>query len=379
MPPLFGHLSEYTRSILGEFRTLPAPGPRMIDEAECVLSVLLAIVFANALHADNIGWAAFSGYMVMRSHVSESFVRGVLRIVGTVIGAGAALMLASYIATIPVAVSVALFLFGGFTLYFSIVGRRAYAWLFTGLTFSMVLIEAMQHPDAPVIAFAQTRILEVVAGTAASVLVSAISTYTVRRALPEPGRTPEADTANPGWYPEVARQSVLCGITMALVPWLWLWTGIESLSQSAITIFVVLMLPLANLQKGTLESVSSRIVHRVAGCTAGGVAASALLLLSHHSLPLMTLGLCAGVIVGRHIQNGPAAISYFGLQFTLAFLVVLVPDDYAVAAIGPGLDRLFGILLGVVMLEPILLAAYCIPVFRSSEPGSRPENKSAEE
>jgi len=58
---------------------------------------------------------------------------------------------------------------------------------------------------------------------------------------------------------------------------------------------------------------------------------------------------------------------------------VLVPDDYTVAAIGPGLDRLFGILLGVVMLEPILLAAYCIPVFRSSEPGSRPENKPAEE
>jgi len=378
MSPLIGHLSGFTRSILDEFRTLPKPGPRMIDEAECVLSVLLAIVFAHALHADNIGWAAFSGYMVMRSHVAESFVRGVLRIVGTVIGAGAALLLAPHIATIPVAVSVSLLLFGGFTLYFSIVGRRAYAWLFTGLTFSMVLIEAMQHPATPVIAFAQTRILEVVAGTVASVLVSALSTYTVRRALPEPGRTPDA-AVDPGWYPEVARQSLLCGITMALVPWLWLWTGIESLSQSAITIFVVLMLPLANLQKGTLDSISSRIVHRVAGCTAGGVAASAILLLSHHSLVLMTLGLCLGVIAGRHIQNGPAAISYFGLQFTLAFLVVLVPDDYAVAAIAPGLDRLFGIFLGVVMLEPVLLAAYCIPAFRRTGSGSQAEHKPADE
>lgn len=353
----------------------------MIDEAECMLSVLLAIVFAHALHAENIGWAAFSGYMVMRSHVSESFVRGVLRIAGTVIGAGAALLLAPHISAVPAAVSLALLLFGGVTLYFAIVSRRSYAWLFTGLTFSMVLIEAMRVPGEPVIGFAQTRILEVVAGTVASVLVSALSTYTVRRSLHEPGRPAPPTATEPGWYPEVARQSVLCGVTMAIVPWLWLWFGLslDALIQSAITIFVVLMLPLANLQTGTFDTLSSRILHRVAGCTAGGVAASAILLLSHHSLALMTLGLCAGVIVGRHIQNGPAAISYFGVQFTLAFLVVLVPDHYEAAAIAPGLERLFGILLGVVMLEPVLLIAYCIPVLRRSLTGKRTQNHSPDE
>ena len=34
---------------------------RTIDEAECVASVLLAILFAHLLHASNVSWAAFSG------------------------------------------------------------------------------------------------------------------------------------------------------------------------------------------------------------------------------------------------------------------------------------------------------------------------------
>ncbi|MEI9985872.1 MAG: FUSC family protein [Aliidongia sp.] len=63
-----------------------------MDELECVASVLLAIVFGHLADARNISWAAYSGYMVMRGHISESLLRGVLRIVGT--GAGALLALA---------------------------------------------------------------------------------------------------------------------------------------------------------------------------------------------------------------------------------------------------------------------------------------------
>ena len=57
----------------------PEITPRTIDEIECVVPVLLAIAFAHLLDARNVSWAAFSGYMVMRGHVSETFPRGVLR------------------------------------------------------------------------------------------------------------------------------------------------------------------------------------------------------------------------------------------------------------------------------------------------------------
>lgn len=74
----------------------------------------------------------------------------------------------------------------------------------------------------------------------------------------------------------------------------------------------------------------------------------------------MTIGLVLGIIIGRHIENGPASMSYAGLQFVLAFVVVLVPDNYANAALQPGYERLLGILFGMVLLEPVVLAAHLI-------------------
>ena len=129
------HLARFGRAFWAELRTLPFPGARMIDEVACVLSVLLAIVFSHAIGAENVGWAAFSGYMVMRSHVAKSFTRGVLRIVGTGAGALLALLVAPLVLPQPWPTSLALLVVGSVTMYFAIVGRRAYAWLFTGLTF----------------------------------------------------------------------------------------------------------------------------------------------------------------------------------------------------------------------------------------------------
>src|ERR1700752_5316841 len=84
-----------------EVRALVTPGPRMVDEIECVLSVALAIVLGHLIGAQNISWAAFSGYMVMRGHVSESFRRGVLRILGTAAGAALVVLIFPFAALHP--------------------------------------------------------------------------------------------------------------------------------------------------------------------------------------------------------------------------------------------------------------------------------------
>src|SRR5690242_21473701 len=93
------------------------PGPRLVDELECVLSVLLAIVFAHALDVRNVSWAAFSGYMVMRGHVSESLLRGILRIAGTTAGAALALLLVPMLLPSLAAASLAGAAIGGLSLY----------------------------------------------------------------------------------------------------------------------------------------------------------------------------------------------------------------------------------------------------------------------
>src|SRR5262249_38811373 len=109
----------------------------MVDEIECVFSVLLAIVLAHLIGAKNISWAAFSGYMVMRGHVSESLRRGILRMAGTVGGAAIAVASFPLIALSPFASSAALGLLGWCSLYAALTHRHAYAFLFIGLTFSM--------------------------------------------------------------------------------------------------------------------------------------------------------------------------------------------------------------------------------------------------
>ncbi len=350
-------------AILDELRSLGRPGPRMIDEFECLVSVLLAVVFAHALGAQNVGWAAFSGYMVMRSHVLQSLMRGTLRLVGTAAGAGAALLLAPFTINSPVAMSLALAMFGGFTLYFALVGKRSYAWLFTGLTFCMILIEGMTHSGESVVPFAQSRLLEIVAGTVACILVSAASTFLVRRRLKSRPAETAAETAvrkSTLWHAGAMRHSVEAAIALAFIPWIWAWFGITSLAQSSVTIMAVMMIPVASLGPHPLSPVTSRLALRFVGCSVGGLLAIAILLGSHHSPLLMTLGVCLGVLVGRHIENGNAATSYIGTQFVLAFLVVLVPDSYSNAVVDPGIDRLAGILLGIVILEPVLILSHLV-------------------
>ncbi len=368
-------LSEIGRAFGNEMRVLAVPGARMIDEAECVASVLLAIALSHAIGAENVGWAAFSGYMVMRSHVRESFARGVLRVAGTIIGAAVALALAPLLLRNTSLLSAGLLISGGFTLYFAIIGRRAYAWLFTGLTCLMVLIEGMEHASDPILRFAETRVLEVVAGTVASVIVSALSTWTIRRRLPSPDQAMRAkpvDWSANWWHGAVARHALVGALALSLIPWVWRWLGIPALSQASITIFAVMLVPAAAISDDVLSPLSLRMMNRLIGCLAGAALASIVLLLSHHSAIAMTIGLCVGVIIGRHIENGATAMSYAGLQFTLAFLVVLVPDNYTHAAPEPGFDRLFGILWGLVLLEPMVLLAHLVRWRRKPPDGLSP-------
>jgi uncharacterized membrane protein YccC len=93
------------------------PGPRMVDEIECVLSVLLAIILAHLIGAQNISWAAFSGYLVMRGHFHDSLRRGTLRIVGTSAGAAIAIVIYPFIARSPIAFAAAVLLIGCCSLY----------------------------------------------------------------------------------------------------------------------------------------------------------------------------------------------------------------------------------------------------------------------
>jgi uncharacterized membrane protein YccC len=330
---------------------------RRLDELECAASVLLAIIFAHLLHAENVSWAAFSGYMVMRGHAAESLLRGVLRIVGTVCGAALALV------TTPLAVlhwpraTAALAIVGGLTLYQALTARRAYAWLFVGLTFAMILLDKLQDPTVAIDHFAATRILEVLAGTAACVAVSTLSTVTLRRRWPA---TRAAPAKGLGWHPHAFRHSLQAAAALALLPPLHALLHVRELSQSAVTIMAVMLVPASSLGADNLPAVSRRLLYRVIGCLGGAALAAAVLFLIHGvaegSSVILIAGALIGVVIGRHIENGRSPRAYVGVQFTLAVLVTLVPDSLDRAALTPALQRLAGILIGMALLEPVLIA-----------------------
>jgi uncharacterized membrane protein YccC len=340
-----------------EARALVTPGARMVDEAECAASVMLAISFAHLAGAHNVSWAAFSGYMVMRGHVSESLLRGVLRIAGTAAGAALALAVESVVATDVVSAALLLALVGGGTLYAALTAKRAYAWLFIGLTFAMVMLDKLEHPGEATLAFAETRVLEVVAGTVACVLVSTISTLTLRRRWPA---SPSPPALRLGWHPQAARHAGQAAVALALLPFIGDAWRIRELAQSAVTIMAVMLVPVSGIGVSGLAPVSRRLVQRIAGCLAGATMAGVFLFAAHGSPAVLIAGTLLGVVLGRHIENGRTSIAYSGTQFTLAILVTLVPDSYADARIAPALARLTGIVVGMLLLEPVLLAWHLI-------------------
>ena len=340
------------KQLAAEAKAFLAPGPRMVDEIECVFSVLLAIVLGHLVGAQNISWAAFSGFMVMRGHVSESLRRGILRIIGTAGGAAIAVVIFPIVAPNPFALSAALAFIGWCSIYAALTHRHAYGFLFIGLTFSMIVL-GYPRSWSDLLGFASSRILEVFAGTAACILVSMVSTLTLRQRWPAVARPTPATT---GWHPDAARHAAQGALAMALLPLVHEIWRLPELGQAAVSIMAVMMVPVSRLGGSGFLPVSRRMVLRVLGCACGAALAGGILLVAHGSAAILIAGSLFGVMLGRHIENSARPMAYSGTQFTLAMLVALVPDSYIDPDPDAGVARLAGIVTGIALLEPVLAA-----------------------
>jgi uncharacterized membrane protein YccC len=336
------------------YRPAAAPSPalrrRVFDDLACLAAVLLAIAASRLLGISNVGWAAFSAFMVIRMSFAESLMRGGLRIVGTAAGVSLACLLAPQLMRATALLSVALALVGAITLYRALLDRHGYGWLIAGLSFAMVLIDGIEHPHQALSDVAQARFAEVCVGSCAAMLVSAAVSLAVARETQAVAPAPASLLCRKA----ALRHALQGAIALALIPWVWAAWHLKALSQSSITIMAVMMVPMAELA-APAHPTATRLRHRLLGCGIGGLLATATLLLSHASPIIMTLAACVGVIVGRHIENGKRDFNYAGTQLALAFLVVLIPDGYGGLDATPGMERLLGIFLGMALLEPVRL------------------------
>jgi uncharacterized membrane protein YccC len=368
-------LSDVGRSLLAEARALFRPGPRLVDELACIASVMLAIAIAHWIGARMVSWAAFSAFVLMRGTAAETMLRGVLRIAGTTAGAALALLLVPFAAgSLPLTMVFAAVV-GAMGLYGMLTARRAYAWLLFGLTFEMILLDKLEHPDLDTLEFARTRLLEVTAGTIACVAVSLATAWLTRREITA---GPIETAPRMHWHAGAARHAVQAGITLALLPLLRHFTDIPELAQAGVTILAVMIVPVAGLGASGLVPVSQRLLHRAIGCLSGAAMAIAVLVVAQGCVPMLVAGTCLGILIGRHIETGSTRAPYIGLQFTLTILVVLVPDSYSQVRSDPGIQRLVSILIGMALLEPVLLAWHAIAPRQSAISDNYRPNRNGE-
>lgn len=361
MPLLRSVLRPIPRALVRELKSLQLSGPRARDAAKPVLSVLVAVAAATILNLDDLSWAAFSGFMVMRGSVAETFPRGLMRIAGTAGGALLGLLLAPGAADDPLLLMVFLFFVSWIGTFQSLATKYSYAWLFFGLTAGMVISESLAAPDL-VVHFAATRVAEITVGTCACLVVSGLFSDTPNREEQRSrgtfwcGRLREA--LNEDWLREhwpMFEHSTRAALAVALLPLVWRWFSMEDFSQTAITSYVIMIIPATTAWERRHATIYERMAHRTLGCLLGSAAALISIGLFSTGLLATVLTLAAGVSVGYQVQQIGRDIHYLGTQFTLGLLMTLVQGPAPITDITPGLERLLGIAIGSATLCLMIL------------------------
>lgn len=334
---------------------------RRINHYECIISVLLAITMSHVIGLPHVGWAAFSGFMVMRGHINITLVRGGLRIIGTIVGAVLAWLCSVYFPQKTYIYSILLAVVCGFSIYRGLLSSRSYAWLFLALTFCLVYIEGIEGEMDKLKFFAMYRIGEVVVGTSCSVFVSFLSAKFVRKQKIEVKNVLKdiSPLKLNLWHRLAFIHSVQAAVAVAIIPWVWYFFHIQALAQSGVTMMVAMFIPISEI--GGKRFTSRKLAHRIFGCVIGGVY-SFLVLHIAHSVPwIIYPAIVLGVYVGSHIQSGRLHINYVGTQMVLATLIVMTPDTITAITDESALQRLIGIFCGLIILEPIRYLPRLIP------------------
>lgn len=327
-----------------EVRAFSVRSGRSVLALRYVLSVAIAVTAAHALDLHDTWWAAISAFTVMQANVGASAWRGLLRICGTVCGAAAGFLLGPPLFGHPVASALLIGTVSWAGLFAALVSRYSYAWVLGLITFVMVVCEAFVV-HAGLAHFALERVVNVVVGTLACVLVAALSER--HFAVTIPGNDP--DERLPG-RKRVALHALQGALAVALLAASLSLHSLRAFPQAMVTTIAVLIVPLGGQAVDAQSSVVQRMVQRVTGClAAGAIALTVLPLIQQHALWCQAV-LALGVWIGAYLQSGPASVRYLAVQFSVAFLIIFVQDRGWAAQSGPALERLDGVLAGIAAL-----------------------------
>ncbi len=337
-----------TLAALGaELRTLRPTGQRARLAALPALVVVLATVLACALDLPDPWWAGISGFITTQTTRQGAVQKGARRLIGTMAGAALALPGVGWFVYDPVLCSLGLFVVAAVGMLGVVVSPHGYAWQIAAITFSIVVLTALDDPTRA-FATAVFRSAEVALGVGTAVLAA--------RAL-APAGSAAPPPPPPGWHDLFGRQwpavlhGVRSGIAVAVLPVIWGWFDLPALTAIAMTVVSILAAPvLATHPLDDAGRIIDKSVKRLIGCGLGGGIAVALLALPLDSLPLWLAALFAGLWLFGWLESSTRGIGYAGIQAALAFIIVLVQGEGPPVSLIPALNRLAGIVLGLLIL-----------------------------
>jgi uncharacterized membrane protein YccC len=374
-------LREIPAALGKELRSLEPGGPRGTEALAAALSVAVAVLAALVLHSDQPWWAAISAWMVTRSSLAVALSRGVMRIVGSAVGAVIGVIIIGFFVYQPLPFCLCLFTMAWVGLYGFATSRHGYAWLVSAITGNLVMLMALDQPQTA-FTIAVNRVADVAIGTAAALLV----TFLLPALADVPGSpAANAPTAPPlfFWSRRHAREferwlrqtwplilhACRGGFTVMLLPLLLNWLAPLGSSTMAITAVAVMAIPTTAILEPDGRTVVQRAAHRVVGCLLGALLGLFCLHWVGSDFAAWLLLLMAGIWLCSQIQSGNAGIGYVGTQAGLAFLLSMVQGQGPPLSPTPGIDRFAGITAG---LSVLLVITMVISLFRLTPPPVAP-------
>jgi uncharacterized membrane protein YccC len=323
-------------ALQGEFAQLRLSGPTAGVAFRAALASFLSMIVAMALHLDNPYWAAITAVSIVVPDVSTSFLRSVDRCLGTVAGAALGFFGARFVAE-PLIFQLICASAVAFGIYGTERSAHGYAVLLGAVTVVLVMFGALEAPGEG-IRLAVYRSMEIMVGVGVS--------YLVQVALAPPARPPPVG-AKPGIFADPVDEDLLAiavtgGLAVACIPLIWEALDLPGLGQTPITAFVILVA----MRRGPAWVA----VNRVAGWVLGGAYG----LLSMHfvgdAFAVWIALLFGGLYVSCYVKERGGEASYTGHQAAVAVVMSMVQGLAPSPDILPAIERLVGMIGGIVVV-----------------------------